>query len=381
MRDVNRFRGCLVGGAIGDALGYPIEFLSEDRIFQKYGPEGIRRYDLENGVAQISDDTQMTLFTAVGLLFGMERARSRGVGSGVHLIPKAYMDWYWTQTQPEPPEYQPRVSWIANFREFYTRRAPGSTCLNALSQGGRGTVEDPVNHSKGCGGVMRVAPIGLYFCDWRVPPSEVARIGADAAAVTHGHELGYIPAAALTYIIHALTSGRALNVASAARESVAAVEALFPQAKHMPEFRAIMEKALSLAGEVRKDTEAIRELGEGWVAEEALAIAVYCAVKYETDFEKAIVASVNHSGDSDSTGSITGQILGALLGCDALPDFWVKDLELKDFLLEIADDLCFDGPKAPEDRLQSLVWQLKYETPSYRPAQREQARNGVLPSR
>ena len=69
MYDLDRYRGCLLGGAAGDALGYPVEFLSLADIRERYGPAGITSYALQHGVAQISDDTQMTLFTANGLLF------------------------------------------------------------------------------------------------------------------------------------------------------------------------------------------------------------------------------------------------------------------------------------------------------------------------
>lgn len=85
--------------------------------------------------------------------------------------------------------------------------------------------------------------------------------------------------------------------------------------------------------------EAIELIGGGWVGDEALAIALYCAAKYFDDFEKAMIAAVNHSGDSDSTGAITGNILGAVLGYEALPDFYKKDLELHDVILAVADDL------------------------------------------
>ena len=65
----DRIRGSLTGGAIGDALGYPVEFLSWSNIQNKYGAMGITRYDTaDNGLAFVSDDTQMTLYTACGML-------------------------------------------------------------------------------------------------------------------------------------------------------------------------------------------------------------------------------------------------------------------------------------------------------------------------
>lgn len=63
----------------------------------------------------------------------------------------------------------------------------------------------------------------------------------------------------------------------------------------------------------------IAQLGVGWVGEEALAISVYCALKYQDDFKEAVIAAVNRNGDSDSTGAITGNILGAYLGLSRIP--------------------------------------------------------------
>ena len=348
MRSLDRFKGCLVGGAIGDALGYAVEFDHVQEIFSRYGPAGITRYDLKNGQARISDDTQMTLFTAAGLLYGQAKGSLHEPGpESVPCIRQAYLDWYATQTRqyPLPAEYTKR-SWLTNRKELFRRRAPGTTCMSALRMGGAGTIEQPINDSKGCGGVMRVAPIGLYFIDntdWTT--EEIDLLGARAAAITHGHELGYIPAAALVHIVYALASGSRPDVLSAVKDSLIAMPKVFPKAKHMESFLDIMEAAIAFSQQDMDDLSAVLKLGGGWVGEEALAIAVYCALKYPDDFEKAIIASVNHSGDSDSTGAVTGNILGAALGYDAIPDFYLHDLELRDVIVEVAEDLCTELPQ------------------------------------
>ena len=106
-----------------------------------------------------------------------------------------------------------------------------------------------------------------------------------------------------------------------------------------------MRRAVDLASMDLKDTEAIHRLGQGWVAEETLAIAVYCALKYRDDFDRALIASVNHEGDSDSTGAVTGNILGAKLGLAGIPEKYTGNLELKDVILQVADDLWRDSRK------------------------------------
>ena len=102
MKSLDKYRGCLIGGAAGDALGYAVEFLQDEDNFKKYGENGITEYDLVNGVAQISDDTQMTLFTANGLLLGTTRGMTRGImGSYPSYIALCYKDWLRTQTADE----------------------------------------------------------------------------------------------------------------------------------------------------------------------------------------------------------------------------------------------------------------------------------------
>lgn len=103
MKDLDKYRGCLVGGAAGDALGYPVEFLTEQAILARYGQEGITGYELKNGTAEISDDTQMTLFTATGLLLATTRRMTRGIsGTYTDYIRLSYTDWYRTQSQRYP---------------------------------------------------------------------------------------------------------------------------------------------------------------------------------------------------------------------------------------------------------------------------------------
>ena len=362
MKNQNKFRGCLLGGAVGDALGYTVEFRSEEYIFKKYGPEGITSYEPVNGKALISDDTQMTLFTASGLLLGTTRGKTRGImGSYPSYIAYCYEEWYRTQTEKYPLDCSDsfRCTWLSHIPELFSRRAPGMTCLSALRDGCRGTMENPVNNSKGCGGIMRMAPIGLYFIDNNFyNEEEVMRIGVETAALTHGHELGYIPAAAFVHIIRCLAQDGEHSIPDAVNDSLTRVRSLFQGAAHLKEFETLMQRAVRLAASDMDDLDAIRALGEGWVAEETLAIAVYCALKYPTDFERGIIAAVNHSGDSDSTGAVAGNIIGANVGLDGIPDRFIRDLELKDIILEIADDLYDDCPA--EDDVRMEEWRHKY---------------------
>ena len=185
---------------------------------------------------------------------------------------------------------------------------------------------------------MRVAPISLYFCDTLVSYEQSDMIGAEAAALTHGHDLGYIPAAALVHIVRKVAESD-IPLKDVVSDSINAMEKLFPKAEHICDFTAIMQKAIQLAELDMDDFSAIHLLGEGWVAEETLAIAVYCALKYENDFDMALRTAVNHNGDSDSTGVVCGNILGAYLGYNAIPQKYKERLELLDLICETADNL------------------------------------------
>lgn len=360
----DKVRGCMIGGAVGDALGYPVEFMGYRQIIDKYGEEGIKEYtcDSLSGKALISDDTQMSLFTANGILFGITRGHMRGIMGNIEgYIYEAYQDWLTTQTGQKRDN---KVSWILDIPELQHSRAPGGTCLRALQSGVCGTMEDPINHSKGCGGIMRVAPVALYFRE--KPIEETDMIGAGAAAITHGHPLGYISAAVLVHMISRILRGGCTNgdglrdIVIEAKDTMASI---FPGEPYLRRLNNVLDKAVHFSGNSRSDIENIRELGEGWVAEETLAIAIYCCLRYPDDFSKAVIAAVNHGGDSDSTGAVAGNIAGAICGYDKIPDKWKEKLELEKLILELSDDL-YMGCRINEYTAQEApVWVNKYTPP------------------
>ena len=366
-------RGCIYGGAVGDALGYPVEFLQEEAIFRIYGERGITSFDKdpEIGKALISDDTQMSLFTANGLLVGETRAAMRGIrGMPRVYVADAYQDWLKTQKSSfaEVSRHERFTeaggrSWLLDVPELYSRRAPGNTCLSALEDGTEydDYIEAKRNNSKGCGGVMRVAPLAVAgeLYEFR----QLVLEGAQLAAITHGHSLGYMPAAVLVHLIRRIVFSpegekRPLKeLILAAKDETAEIFAGDP---HLPELVSIIDRAVELSENRLTDLENIHSLGEGWVAEETLAISLYCALRHQDDFSAGIIAAVNHKGDSDSTGAVTGNILGALLGYSGIDDQWKKDLELADVILEVADDLCYGCQMSEYSSYADPEWEAKY---------------------
>ena len=365
VRSQDKFRGCLIGGAAGDALGYAVEFMRERDIFRRYGARGITEYQLSNGIALISDDTQMTLFTANGILLGMTRGVTRGIGGpDPSYINLCYKDWLQTQEKRYSPDLGARYAWLANIPELYSSRAPGNTCLAALRSGETGTTEKPINNRKGSGGIMRVAPIGLYFNDKGVDIKDICRFGAETAALTHGHPLGWMPAAVLVQIIHEVSQDNVILL-EAVLHALNTIDEIWPESEERDSFTNLIEKAIDLASEDMSDIKAIHRLGEGWVGDEALAIAVYCALKYSGDIDRTLIAAVNHNGDSDSTGAIAGNIIGAQVGLSGIPVKYTENLELRDLIIEVADDLWADCQISEYGEKRDPVWERKYIDISY----------------
>ncbi|WP_064735956.1 ADP-ribosylglycohydrolase family protein [Azohydromonas australica] len=336
---LSRLQGCLLGGAVGDALGAPVEFKSRAQILRRFGPEGVTGMEPAfGGIGRITDDTQMTLFTAEGLLRGWVRGCCKGTTSYAGVTAHAYLRWLITQgVRPscaalfEDPDAD--AGWLLQQPELHEARAPGRTCLLAL-QAMTQLGEPARNDSKGCGGVMRVAPVGLFtWCQGRGGDVEEAfELGAELAALTHGHPSGLLPAGVLAVLVQELADGRSLGDALDTAQAY-----LCTKPRHQETLEAL-EQARALAGSSLAPEKAIGRLGEGWVAEEALAIAVYCAL-VARDFRRGVLLAVNHDGDSDSTGSITGNLLGTLLGVQAIPAPWLRPLELREVIAEMAQDL------------------------------------------
>ncbi|MFC9325307.1 ADP-ribosylglycohydrolase family protein [Kitasatospora sp. NPDC057015] len=337
----DRVRGALLGGAVGDALGWPVEFLRLDDIRERYGPDGLT--DLVNSRGwQVTDDTQMTLFTAEGLIRGFVRGWTGGGGSVPQAVHGAYQRWLLTQEQDAPdllPLQKPYDGWLLRQPFLYARRAPGNACMTGVGQHREFEAPSafglpgPINsHSKGCGTVMRSAPFGLA----RLGVEQAFGLAAQCAQLTHGHPTGYLAAGAFAALIERVTAGTPLR---------AAVDETIEQTAGWPggeETVKALRRAVLLADQGDPSADWVERVGLGWIAEECLAIAVYCALAAgpgAAGARQALLLSVNHSGDSDSTGAVCGNLVGAAYGAAALPAAWTGAVEGREVLLRVADDL------------------------------------------
>ena len=207
----SRVRGCLLGGAIGDALGAPVEFMSLAEIKRHFGPDGITDFSLAYGrLGAITDDTQMTLFTAEGLMRAFVRWNERGICSVPCAVSHSYMRWLLKQGAPSPKDGL-RIctdGWLWGVKGLHSRRAPGNTCLSALASMEHFTDQPARNDSKGAGAIMRVAPVAMFVNhDGERAAADVFQLAREISWITHGHHSGYISGAAFAVTIHALLWG------------------------------------------------------------------------------------------------------------------------------------------------------------------------------
>lgn len=305
----SRVLGCLLGGALGDALGAPVEFWGSQRVARNCAQGAFTEqflpthYGAELGL--VTDDTQMTLFTMEALL----RCREDPTLDPLRQLHLSYLRWWDTQRLTAPPE---GATGLAGEQWLYAQRAPGTTCSAALASTlASGRLGEPAtNDSKGCGGVMRSAPFGILGLE------DPGVLAARAAGLTHGHPVAQVSAGALAVIIHRLMEGDSLQ------NSVDLAITWSEAAWDCGETAAALRAAVDLASSsVPASQESVEGLGGAWVGEEAIAISVYCALAFSqpAQFAQALELAVLHGGDSDSTGAITGNILGALNGAGALP--------------------------------------------------------------
>lgn len=387
-RVLDCIRGSLMAGAAGDALGYPVEFTSRSSILSTYGNQGITQFVIEKkGKTLVSDDTHMTLFTANGLLVGLTKGRDSGLGTSFEDdVANSYLDWYYTQTGSKPSgdggDDVP-FTWLRDLPELAHQRAPGITCMNACESMMRH--EQPWNNSKGCGGVMRVAPMGLLDAAFQVncgnglySPTRLAEAGAKIAKMTHLHPLGYLPAALLTLLISRVVplapEDVKASIADIVNDGLHVMMQMYGD-EYLPDkafLKILTLKAMDLAKSDTPDALAIAQLGEGWTAEEAWVISLFCVVRHIDSARDAIIAAVNHNGDSDSTGAITGNIMGAVYGYEAIKQerlFCPADMEFEstiemaDIILALADDLftgCVISLSAPFDTPEKKQWHERY---------------------
>ncbi|MBW8795175.1 MAG: ADP-ribosylglycohydrolase family protein [Streptomyces sp.] len=334
----SRVRGTLLGAAVGDALGGPVDGLTLEEIRAAYGPEGL--VDLGFGYGRrgtVTHHTQLTLFTVDGLIRAQVR-RDTGAWHPPTDLHRAYLRWAATQRDWGPDERRTEDGWLAREEWLYARREPTRSLLLGLGDERMGTLEAPKNpDDMGPEAVARSAPFGLLV-GWE--PQLVVQLAVECSAQTHGHPTACLSAGAYAVIVHGLARGQSLD--GSVQQALALLAA-------RPGHQSVSDALQHALGAVRQGMPTparVEELTGDGAADGMLAAAVYCALVGE-DVRHGLTLAVNQAGPSAVAGALTGGLLGALHGETALPPAWVAELEGRQTILELADDFAMEMTQGP----------------------------------
>lgn len=312
-----RYRGCLVGGAIGDALGRPVEGRSRQQVAERY-PHGLRDFQLWRGwrsgaIGTFTDDTQLTIVVA-------EWLRDAG-------------EW--------PLSADDLGQRVAEWGR--TGRGIGAATRQALSNYGRGLPWWRAGvASAGNGGAMRAAPYGLLFAGL---PDELRGTAALGTVPTHADVTAVASAIVqATAVNQCLASPGGLDPSSFLEALVESVSDLqLPDLAHRSgQGRFSLTQRIAEVGDWlgRSSYEVFDHFFNGAFVLETTPVVLWCLLELQDDPEEALVTAVMGGRDADTVAAMVGNLVGALRGVDAFPERWRgPNLEDHDRLLGLADAL------------------------------------------
>ena len=329
------YRGCLLGLAVGDAMGYTVDKKSWEEICRDYGPNGLMGYDLVNGCADVTSYTQLAAFAGNGLLLAATRGSADTYSRYLVMAQRE-----WAKSQQYRINAERTLCWMAQVPAMRRRLCMDTRMLDVLSRETLGTPDAPVNtHDSPCSLTAAVA-VGLFYDPKWMEPKHIGKLGAEAVAMTCGDPEAFLSGAVLAYSIAGILQAPELPLPEQFAQAVEAVRAQFGE--KFPQIEDVAAKinkatALTLDGELTPLV--AMTLLECTTASECLAGAVYASLVHSGNFDEAMITAVNHSGRSAAVGAITGAILGAKLGAEALPEFYLESLESAGILDELAVDI------------------------------------------
>lgn len=355
------FRGALLGLAVGDAMGYPVDGLTWRQIRENYGPGGLQGYDLVNGYADVTSYTQLASFTCNGLLLGLTQGLMRGtVAPFVKYVGLSSREWAVSQRPWGRPDRT--FCWLLTQPEMCRRRCMDTRMLDTLSRGKNlATPEEPVNNFVTPSSLTAAVAVGLFGRTSKLPQSELDRLGAEAVALTHGGPLAFLSGAALTHMVCLCLKEPEMPIKVMVRDVTETLKDRYGhQYSQCFDLCSLLNLALSLSqnrsaapadmmGQLRCDN-----------AAQVLAGAVYALASGRDCFDTTLITSVNHSGKSSAVGAVAGALLGARLGEASLPGFYIDCLEPAPILRELADDMYHGCTMEIGNRLYDLEWDQKY---------------------
>ncbi len=354
------YRGCLLGLAVGDAMGNTVDRKTWLEIQEDYGPNGLLGYDLVNGYADVTSYTQLAAFTCNGLLLGITWGQMKGrMAPYVRYIAMSDKEWCFSQRPWGRPAKT--YCWLMQVPELCRRHCMDTRMMDTITQGRAGTLEDRVNFFQNPGSITTAVGVGLFFDPARMPQSEIDRLGAEAVALTHGSPLAFLSGSVVAHIVSRCIRNPKKPLKELYLEAMDALEDQFGhEYTQAYEICSLIRQAIHFSEDptlsAREAMERLRCVNAGQV----LAGAVYATLVGREDFDRAVIVAVNHSGRSAAVGALTGAVLGARMGETALPDFYLECLEPVEVLRELADDLFQGCPMEKGNRLFDGDWDHKY---------------------
>ena len=337
---VSACRGCLLGLAVGDAMGYTVDEKSWQEIQEDYGPNGLLGYDLVNGQAAASAYTQVAAYASNGLLLGITRGKPEHYIRYLHL---SLREWARAQHFPRDPEKS--WCWVAKIPQMRVRKCKDSRMLDALRMEAPPTMERPVNRASSTGALPAAVAIGLACNDRGIPKNLAPALGAQTIALTHGNPETFLCGSVISEAVASIVNDPQLSLQEHYRRAIEEMRTRF--ADRFPQAQGLADRLLRtihLAGQQTENPREYMETLQCDTAEQCLCGAIYATLVCSNDFDSAMILAVNHSGRSGAVGALTGGILGAVMGVEALPDFYLECLESAPILEILASDLALGSP-------------------------------------
>ena len=328
------YRGCLLGLAVGDAMGYTVNDKTWAEIKEDYGPNGLLGYDLVNGCAEVTAYTHLAAYICNGLLVGITRGRTESAQEYLRL---GLQEWTRSQFFHRDPEQS--LCWIAQKANMRRGVCRDIRMLDNLRQGIIGSVKQPCKPNLTPSTLTSAVAVGMFFDERWMTPKGVGRLGTEAVAMTHGSPEAFLSGALVAYMIAGILQDRETPLKDQFLYAVSAVVEQFQN--DYPNVTYIADnvcRAISMAKEGIDPREGMEVL-RCHTAPECVAGAVCACLCSPEDFDTAIITAVNHSGQSTAVGALTGAILGAKLGEEALPEFYLESLEQRETLQTLAEDM------------------------------------------
>lgn len=354
------YRGCLLGLAVGDAMGYPIDSMSWKDIQKKYGANGLMGYDLMNGYADVTSYTQLAAFTCNGLLLALTRGQMMGkMAPWVKYVGLSSREWVASQQRWGRPEVS--FCWLLQQPELCRRRCMDTRMMDILSRRVQGSMDDPMNNFITPGSLTAAIGVGLFYNTNRMGQEELDRLGAEVVALSHDGALAFLSGAALAHIISRLLYEPEIPLKKLILETEQCIKRQFGhQYSQSYELCNLLHMVVSMGEDPTKTPVDIMEFLHCESAAQVLAGALYACMAGSEILDQSLIIAVNHSGRSSAVGAITGAILGLRQREEALPVFYLECLEPTEILQELADDLYHGCPMEMGSRLFDGDWDMKY---------------------